>query len=89
MSSNATFSDDPYQHVLSPLNIEDINQMNRLGLAVNHEQQTGMNYGRSKSGNGSIQLYRRLNPRGRNITVRIEGSMGDNQNRNVSNSCLG
>lgn len=86
MSSNATFSDDPYQHVLSPLNIEDINQMNRLGLAVNHEQQTGMNYGRSKSGNGSIQLYRRLNPRGRNITVRIEGSMGDNQNRNVSNS---
>ena len=86
MSSNATFSDDPYQHVLSPLNIEDINQMNRLGLAVNHDQQTGMNYGRSKSGNGSIQLYRRLNPRGRNITVRIEGSMGDNQNRNVSNS---
>lgn len=86
MSSNATFSDDPYQHVLSPLNIEDINQMNHLGLAVNHEQQTGMNYGRSKSGNGSIQLYRRLNPRGRNITVRIEGSMGDNQNRNVSNS---
>ncbi len=33
-----------------------------------------------------LQLYRRLNPHGRNITLRVEGSMGDNANRNVSNS---
>ena len=85
-SSAATFSDDPYLHVLNPLDIEDINKMNSLGLAVNHNQQTNMSYGKNKSGNASIQLYRRLNPRGRNITIRLEGSAGDNQNRNVSNN---
>ena len=57
-----------------------------MNLAVNHNQQTNMSYGKNKSGNASIQLYRRLNPRGRNITIRMEGSAGDNQNRNVSNN---
>ena len=85
-SSAATFSDDPYLHVQNPLDIEDINKMNSMNLAVNHNQQTNMSYGKNKSGNASIQLYRRLNPRGRNITIRMEGSAGDNQNRNVSNN---
>ena len=85
-SSAATFSDDPYLHVLNPLDINDIIQMNNMNLAVNHNQQTSMSYGQNKSANASVQLYRRLNPRGRNITVRIEGNVGDNQNRNVSNN---
>ena len=85
-SSAATFSDDPYLHVQNPLDIDDINKMNSMNLAVNHNQQTNMSYGKNKSGNASIQLYRRLNPRGRNITIRMEGSAGDNQNRNVSNN---
>ena len=33
-----------------------------------------------------LQLYRRLNPKGRNIMVRFEGNIGDNQNENVSNN---
>jgi len=33
-----------------------------------------------------MQLYRRLNPRGRNITVRAEVSGGKNQQRNASNN---
>lgn len=85
-STAATFSQDPYLHVQNPLDIEDINKMNALGVAVNHNQQTSMSYGENKSANASIQLYRRLNPRGRNITVRLEGSIGDNKNRNVSNN---
>ncbi len=85
-STSATFSQDPYLHVQNPLDIEDINKMNTLGFAVNHNQQTSMSYGENKSANASIQLYRRLNPRGRNITVRLEGSIGDNKNRNVSNN---
>lgn len=85
-STAATFSQDPYLHVQNPLDIEDINKMNTLGFAVNHNQQTSMSYGENKSANASIQLYRRLNPRGRNITVRLEGSIGDNKNRNVSNN---
>lgn len=85
-STSATFSQDPYLHVQNPLDIEDINKMNTLGFAVNHNQQTSMSYGENKSANASVQLYRRLNPRGRNITVRLEGSIGDNKNRNVSNN---
>ena len=61
-STAATFSQDPYLHVQNPLDIEDINKMNALGFAVNHNQQTSMSYGQNKSANASIQLYRRLNP---------------------------
>ncbi|MBQ4029154.1 MAG: carboxypeptidase-like regulatory domain-containing protein, partial [Prevotella sp.] len=64
-STSATFSQNPYLHVQNPLDIEDINKMNVLGFAVNHNQQTSMSYGENKSANASVQLYRRLNPRGR------------------------
>ena len=86
-SKSATFSDDPYEYVTNPL--EDAfseHGSKLLPYMVNKNESNSLSYGHNKNAWGMLQLYRRLNPRGRNIVVRIEGSIGSNQQRNSSNN---
>jgi hypothetical protein len=85
-SNAATFSADPYLYTTDPLTAEGIAEMSRRQFIVNNNRQAGLSYGKNKNAWGMLQLYRRLNPKGRNITLRVEGSAGDNHNRNVSNN---
>ena len=85
-SLSATFSDDPYLYVTDPLADDGIAQMNAQQLAVNHNLQASLSYGKNKNAWGMLQLYRRLNPKGRNVTLRVEGSMGNNRQQNTSNN---
>ena len=85
-SLSATFSDDPYLYVTDPLADDGIAQMNAQQLAVNHNRQASLSYGKNKNAWGMLQLYRRLNPKGRNVTLRFEGSMGNNRQQNTSNN---
>ncbi|MBP5715099.1 MAG: TonB-dependent receptor [Prevotella sp.] len=85
-SVSATFSDDPYLYVIDPLSDEGIADMYSRNIAVNHNGQASLSYGKNKNAWGMLQLFRRLNPKGRNITVRFEGSMGDSQQENTSNN---
>ena len=81
-SASATFDADPYLSVEDPLA-----SLNHLSSSlVNHNQSASLSYGENKNAWGMLQLYRRLNARGRNITVRFEGSIGDSENRNTSNN---
>ena len=86
-SVSATFSDDPFLYADDPLDDILSLQSSRLSpYIVNHNQSANMSYGENKNAWAMLQFYRRLNPKGRNITVRVEGSIGDNENRNVSNN---
>ncbi len=85
-SLSATFSDDPYLYVSDPLDNEAITLMNAKQLAVNHNMQSSLTYGENKNIWGMVQFYRRLNPKGRNITLRLEGSAGNSQQENTSNN---
>jgi hypothetical protein len=85
-SVSATFSDDPYLYVTDPLSDEGIADMYGRNIAVNHNGQASLSYGKNKNAWGMLQLFRRLNPKGRNITVRFEGSIGDSQQENTSNN---
>ena len=85
-SLSATFSDDPYLYVTDPLADDGIAQMNAQQLVVNHNLQASLSYGKNKNAWGMLQLYRRLNPKGRNVTLRFEGSMGNNRQQNTSNN---
>ena len=82
---SANFNDDPYLYADDPLGALDPTSP-LYSYLVNHSRSASLSYGRSKNASASLQLYRRLSPKGRNITVRLEGSMGDNQQRNVSNN---
>ena len=87
-SKSATFSADPYLYVDDPLGyMDNMGQMGELAkYVVNSNRSANLSYGENKNAWAMLQFYRRLNPKGRNITLRVEGSFGDNDNRNVSNN---
>ena len=60
--------------------------MNQQKLAVNRNDQANLSYGRNRNIWGMLQFYRRLNPKGRNVMLRVEGSAGDNRQKNASNN---
>ena len=86
MSEAATFSVDPYLYVANPLSTEGIADMYNRNLAVNHNLQSSLTYGENKSYWAMLQLYRRLNARGRNVMLRVETSGGRGEQQNTSNN---
>ena len=84
--TSATFSDDPYLYAVDPLSMINSQSSVLDPYIVNHNRSASLSYGENKSAWAMMQLYRRLNPRGRNITLRVEGNMGDNDSRNASNN---
>ncbi len=87
-SQAATFNQDPYLYVADPLaTAEQIDPANPLyPYMVNHNQSANLSYSRNKNAWGMLQLYRRLNAKGRHVTFRVEGSGGNNKSENVSNN---
>ena len=87
-SQAATFNQDPYLYVADPLaTAEQIDPANPLyTYMVNHNQNANLSYSRNKNAWGMLQLYRRLNAKGRHVTFRVEGSGGNNKSENVSNN---
>ena len=85
-SMSATYDDDPYLYVADPLGMVHDTTSPLYSHLVNHNHGASLSYGENKNAWAMLQLYRRLNPRGRNITLRVEGSLGDSDNRNVSNN---
>ena len=84
-SASATFDADPYLYTSDPL--ASLDPSGPLGpYIVNHNRSESLTYGENKNTWAMLQLYRRLNPRGRSVTLRVEGSMGDSENRNASNN---
>ena len=94
-SASATFDADPYLYADDPLDFT-LHPSSTSEAAepsapltpylVNHNQSASLSYGENKNAWAMLQLYRRLNPKGRNITVRVEGSAGDSKQRNTSDN---
>ena len=76
MSRAATYNDDPYKHAEQPLEAF-IPQ-----ITVNSNLNSSLSYSSNQNFWSMLQLYRRLNPRGRNIVLRgeLSGSKGESQN---------
>jgi hypothetical protein len=83
-SASATFDDDPYLYADDPLASSVPSPLS--SHLVNSNQGASLSYGENKNAWAMLQVYRRLNPRGRNVTLRIEGSMGHSDSRNASNN---
>ena len=78
-----TYTDDPYLYSADPLH--EITEK-LAEHTVNHNQNASLTYGENKNAWAMLQLYRRLNPKGRNIVFRVEANGGKNQNENVSDN---
>lgn len=89
--TSATFNGNPYDYSDNPL--EDvINTNNRVSaldsILVTSESNLSQSYSLTKSLNGELQVNRKLNDRGRNITFRATGSVSSSDSKSLSASSV-
>ena len=88
-SLSATFNSDPYAVVADPNKFLDFDSEANAELdkiRVNASDNASLSDGKSLSANGNMQVTRKLNDKGRNVTLRLIGSYGDNENDRYSNN---
>ena len=88
-SLKATFDEDPYLAVLDPNDYLDFDAAGNLALdsiRKNASKNGSLSESNSLSANMNMQLTRKLNDRGRNITLRVNGSYGDNESERYSDN---
>lgn len=101
-SRSATFSEDPNKFSDETLNeiefIEDqimggngagsVDEQlqNLVDIAVNTNVSRSQNYSENKNANGSLQFNKRLSDNGRNVTVRVNGGLGESASKQISAS---
>lgn len=83
-STSASFNADPFQYVVDPLSVASLLDMARQNVVVNSSISSGITYSDSKRFGGSLQLNRKLNSLGRNLTFRVEGNYTKGNSTNLS-----
>ena len=85
----ATFDEDPYLAVLNPNDYLGFDAAGNLALDTirkNASKNGSLSESNSLSANMNVQLTRKLNDRGRNITLRVNGSYGDSESERYSDN---
>ena len=83
-----TFDEDPFLSVKDPLADEALQILVDKGVVKNRNLNNSISYSDSKSAGGWLQLNRRLNNNGRNITLRFSGNVGEGTSKSFSNSMV-
>ena len=85
-SNSASFKADPFEYVADPLSADGLLALSKDSMVVNSRQNKSLGYGKSKSLNSQLQIYRRLNSKGRNVAIssNINYRDGNNLNANLS-----
>lgn len=86
-SESATFDGDPYlDGITDPLEQHEDEALS--DIIVNHQNQLSQSDGDSRSFSGELQLNRKLNNKGRNITFRGTAEYGKNDSEQISQSAI-
>ena len=83
-SMSATYNDNPYNYVSDPLSSSAFAQLAADSLMVNTRSQNSISYTRNKQAGGMLQLNRRLNANGRNVTLRADVDYTDTDTKSLS-----
>ena len=84
MGTSASYNEDPYMYVDDPLSEDAIDGLAERDLMVNTRKNRSISYGNDKSVGAMLQYNRKLNSKGRNITLRADASYKDSDNKNLS-----
>jgi len=87
-SSSASFNENPFDYVSDPLSADGLSYLDSQNLAVNGRENKSLSYGRNANVSSQLQLYRRLNSRGRNVAISSNFNYRDGSNRNASLSAV-
>ena len=83
-----TFDEDPFKTIKDPYDDEELQKLIDKGVVKNRNVNNSISYSDSKSAGGWLQLNRRLNSKGRNITLRFSGNVGEGMSRSFTNSLV-
>ena len=83
-SRSASFNTDPYGLVNDPLSEEGLDALQEDDNVVNSSQNYSMSYSDTKSVGAMLQYNRKLNSRGRNVTLRGDVSYSDQDSKSFS-----
>ena len=88
-SLNATYNSDPFKAVFDPYQYLEFDSNSNLALdsiRVNASNNASLSESNSLSANMNMQLTRKLNNKGRNVTLRLIGNYGDSESERYSNN---
>ena len=85
-SNEASFDQNPYDYVTNPL--ADLKTLVEKGIVKNDRTQESVSYSDSKNLNGMLQINRRLNNSGRNLTLQLNAGWSDGDSKSISNSLI-
>ena len=88
-SESGTFNEDPFNLIVNPndyLNFDNLSDDPLKDIRVNATKSASLSKGKSLSGNATLQVNRKLNNRGRNLTFRGVFGYGDNDNDQYTQS---
>jgi len=86
LSDEATFDKDPYTYVTNPL--EQIAELVARGIVKNNRVQNNVSYSDSKNVGGMLQFNRKLNSKGRNITVQLNGNWSNGGSQSINDALV-
>ncbi len=85
-NNSAAFNVDPYLYVVDPLAATSLALLDADSLVVNSRNNASISYSDSKRFGGMLQLNRKLNSKGRNVTLRADANMTKGNSRSLSTS---
>lgn len=89
LSESGIFNEDPFNLVANPndyLNFDNLSDDPLKDIRVNATNSASLSKGNSLSGNATLQVNRKLNNKGRNLTFRGVFGYGDNDNDQYTQS---
>ncbi len=81
---SASYNQNPYQYSDDPLSDEAIEKMNEDDAVVNTQRSVSLNNSKNNNISGMLQLNRKLNNKGRNVTLRMDAKYTDKDNKSIS-----
>ena len=81
---SASYNQDPYQYTEDPLSDEGIEKMDEVDAVINRQKSVSLSNSKNNNIRGMLQLNRKLNNKGRNVTLRMDAKYTDKNSKSIS-----
>ena len=84
MGLSASFNQNPYEYSDDPLSDEGIEKMDEADAVINRQKSVSLSNSKNNNIRGMLQLNRKLNNKGRNVTLRMDAKYTDKDSKSIS-----
>lgn len=81
---SASYNQNPYQYSDDPLSDEGIEKMDEVDAVINRQKSVSLSNSKNNNISGMLQLNRKLNNKGRNVTLRMDAKYTDKDSKSIS-----